>query len=131
MVTEMAMGKTLDEAKKITKKSVAESLDGLPKEKLLKVKSQLPQRDIFSLTTLLQPAKFGPGCAIGPFTVVAYFLTRRWMSLPGSHLCQSSPKEGAAPGFPLSTLRSMDLAQKTQCQGVVPLFSNLLFASSP
>jgi NifU-like protein involved in Fe-S cluster formation len=34
MVTEMAMGKTLDEAKKITKKSVAESLDGLPKEKL-------------------------------------------------------------------------------------------------
>jgi nitrogen fixation NifU-like protein len=34
MVTEMAMGKTLDEAKKITKQSVAESLDGLPKEKM-------------------------------------------------------------------------------------------------
>ena len=34
MVTEMAMGKTLDEAKKITKKSVAESLEGLPKEKM-------------------------------------------------------------------------------------------------
>jgi nitrogen fixation NifU-like protein len=34
MVTEMAQGKTLDEAKKITKKSVAESLDGLPKEKM-------------------------------------------------------------------------------------------------
>ena len=34
MVSEMAMGKTLDEAKKITKKSVAESLDGLPKEKM-------------------------------------------------------------------------------------------------
>jgi nitrogen fixation NifU-like protein len=34
MVTEMAMGKTLEEAKKITKKSVAQSLDGLPKEKL-------------------------------------------------------------------------------------------------
>ena len=34
MVTEMAMGKTLDQAKKITKKSVAESLDGLPKEKM-------------------------------------------------------------------------------------------------
>ena len=34
VVTEMAMGKTLDEAKKITKKSVAESLDGLPKEKM-------------------------------------------------------------------------------------------------
>jgi nitrogen fixation NifU-like protein len=34
MVTEMAMGKTLAEAKKITKKSVAESLDGLPKEKM-------------------------------------------------------------------------------------------------
>ena len=34
MVTEMALGKTLDEAKKITKKSVAESLDGLPKEKM-------------------------------------------------------------------------------------------------
>ena len=34
MVTEMAMGKTLDAAKKITKKSVAESLDGLPKEKM-------------------------------------------------------------------------------------------------
>ena len=34
MVTEMALGKTLDEAKKITKKSVAESLDVLPKEKM-------------------------------------------------------------------------------------------------
>ncbi|MBW2584553.1 MAG: Fe-S cluster assembly scaffold protein NifU [Deltaproteobacteria bacterium] len=34
MVTEMAMGKTLEEAKKITKQSVAESLDGLPKEKM-------------------------------------------------------------------------------------------------
>ena len=34
MVSEMAMGKTLDEAKKITKKSVAESLNGLPKEKM-------------------------------------------------------------------------------------------------
>jgi nitrogen fixation NifU-like protein len=34
MVTEMALGKTLDEAKKITKKSVAKSLDGLPKEKM-------------------------------------------------------------------------------------------------
>ncbi|MBW2408952.1 MAG: iron-sulfur cluster assembly scaffold protein [Deltaproteobacteria bacterium] len=35
MVTEMAKGKTLEEAKKITKKSVAESLDGLPTEKML------------------------------------------------------------------------------------------------
>ena len=34
MVTEMALGQTLEEAKKITKKSVAESLDGLPKEKM-------------------------------------------------------------------------------------------------
>jgi nitrogen fixation NifU-like protein len=34
MVTEMAMGKSLAEAKKITKQSVAESLDGLPKEKM-------------------------------------------------------------------------------------------------
>lgn len=34
IVTEMAKGKTLEEAKKITKKSVAESLDGLPKEKM-------------------------------------------------------------------------------------------------
>jgi nitrogen fixation NifU-like protein len=34
MVTEMAKGKTLEEAKKITKQSVAESLDGLPKEKM-------------------------------------------------------------------------------------------------
>ena len=34
MVTEMALGKTLDEAKKITKQSVAESLDGLPREKM-------------------------------------------------------------------------------------------------
>ena len=34
MVTEMALGKTLDEAKKITKKSVAESLGGLPKQKM-------------------------------------------------------------------------------------------------
>ena len=34
IVSEMAMGKTLSEAKKITKKSVAESLDGLPKQKM-------------------------------------------------------------------------------------------------
>lgn len=34
MVSEMAMGKTLDEAKKITKQSVAASLGGLPKQKL-------------------------------------------------------------------------------------------------
>jgi len=34
MVTEMAKGKTLDEAKKITNKSVAEALEGLPKNKL-------------------------------------------------------------------------------------------------
>ena len=34
MVTEMAHGKTLEEAKKITKQSVAASLDGLPKEKM-------------------------------------------------------------------------------------------------
>ena len=34
MVSEMALGKTLTEAKTITKKSVAESLDGLPKEKM-------------------------------------------------------------------------------------------------
>jgi len=34
MVSEMAKGKTLKEAKLITKKSVAEALDGLPKEKM-------------------------------------------------------------------------------------------------
>jgi len=34
MVSEMAMGKTLKEARLITNKSVAEALDGLPKEKL-------------------------------------------------------------------------------------------------
>ena len=34
MVSEMARGKTLEEAKAITNKSVAEALDGLPKEKL-------------------------------------------------------------------------------------------------
>lgn len=34
MVSEMAKGKTLEEAKNITKASVAESLDGLPKEKM-------------------------------------------------------------------------------------------------
>ncbi len=34
MVSEMAKGKTLKEAKAITNKSVAEALDGLPKEKL-------------------------------------------------------------------------------------------------
>ncbi len=34
MVSEMAKGKTLDEARAITKKVVAESLDGLPKEKM-------------------------------------------------------------------------------------------------
>jgi len=34
MVTEMGHGKTLEEAKKITRQSVAESLDGLPKEKM-------------------------------------------------------------------------------------------------
>ncbi len=34
MVSELAMGKSLEEAKTITKESVAESLNGLPKEKL-------------------------------------------------------------------------------------------------
>ena len=34
MVTEMAKGKTLDEAMQITNKSVAEALEGLPKNKL-------------------------------------------------------------------------------------------------
>lgn len=34
IVSEMAMGKTIDEAKSITKKAVADSLDGLPKEKM-------------------------------------------------------------------------------------------------
>jgi nitrogen fixation NifU-like protein len=33
MVSEMAIGKTLDEAKKITPKLVADELDGLPKNK--------------------------------------------------------------------------------------------------
>ncbi len=34
MVSEMAMGKSLEEAKTITNKSVAKALDGLPKQKL-------------------------------------------------------------------------------------------------
>jgi nitrogen fixation NifU-like protein len=34
MVTEMAIGKTLQEAKDITNKSVAAALDGLPKQKM-------------------------------------------------------------------------------------------------
>ena len=34
MVTEMAKGKTLEEAKTITKASVAKELEGLPKEKM-------------------------------------------------------------------------------------------------
>lgn len=34
IVSEMAKGKTVEEAKSITKKVVAESLDGLPKEKM-------------------------------------------------------------------------------------------------
>ena len=34
MVSEMAKNKTLEEAKSITKKAVAEALDGLPKEKM-------------------------------------------------------------------------------------------------
>ncbi len=34
IVSEMATGKTLSEAKKIKKKSVADALDGLPKQKL-------------------------------------------------------------------------------------------------
>jgi len=34
MVSDMAKGKTLDEARAITKKAVADSLDGLPKEKM-------------------------------------------------------------------------------------------------
>ncbi|MEG6616076.1 Fe-S cluster assembly scaffold protein NifU [Peptococcaceae bacterium 1198_IL3148] len=34
MVTEMAKGKTLDEAMEITNKSVAEALDGLPPQKM-------------------------------------------------------------------------------------------------
>jgi nitrogen fixation NifU-like protein len=34
MVTEMVMGKTLDEAEKVTNQAVAEALDGLPPEKM-------------------------------------------------------------------------------------------------
>ncbi len=34
MVSEMAKGKTLDEAKKITNRQVAEALEGLPKQKM-------------------------------------------------------------------------------------------------
>lgn len=34
MVSEMVKGKTLEEAKKITNKAVAEALDGLPKQKM-------------------------------------------------------------------------------------------------
>jgi len=34
MVTEMAKGRSLDEAKRITKRSVADALEGLPKNKL-------------------------------------------------------------------------------------------------
>ena len=34
MITEMAIGKTLDEAMEITRKDVAESLDGLPPKKM-------------------------------------------------------------------------------------------------
>ena len=34
MLTELAMGRTVDEAKKITNKDVAEALEGLPKNKL-------------------------------------------------------------------------------------------------
>ena len=34
MITEIARGKTIEEAKKITNKAVAEALDGLPKNKL-------------------------------------------------------------------------------------------------
>lgn len=34
MVSEMAIGKTLEEAKSITNKSVAQALDGLPKQKM-------------------------------------------------------------------------------------------------
>jgi nitrogen fixation NifU-like protein len=34
MITEMARGKTLEEAKKISRQNVAESLDGLPPQKM-------------------------------------------------------------------------------------------------
>lgn len=34
MITEMARGKTLEEARKISRQSVAESLDGLPPQKM-------------------------------------------------------------------------------------------------
>jgi nitrogen fixation NifU-like protein len=34
MVTEMVMGKTLEEAEKVTNKAVAEALDGLPPTKM-------------------------------------------------------------------------------------------------
>ncbi len=34
MITELARGKTLEEAKKISRKDVAESLDGLPPQKM-------------------------------------------------------------------------------------------------
>jgi nitrogen fixation NifU-like protein len=34
MTTQMAIGKTLDEAKELTRKDVAEALDGLPPQKM-------------------------------------------------------------------------------------------------
>jgi hypothetical protein len=88
------------------------------------------QRDIFFLTTLLQQANFVRGYAIGLFSVIAYFLMRRWMSLPGSHLYQSSPEDGAAPGFPLSSLRSVSygFGSKNPAPWGRPAFSNLFIA---
>jgi hypothetical protein len=47
------------------------------------------------------------------------------LPLPGSHLYQSSPKDGAAPGFPLSIPRSISygFGSKNPVPGVAPLFS--------
>ena len=58
MVSEMAMGKTINEAKTITRKSVAESLDGLPKEKM-HWGTEVPQCTALLLIQVSYPGTLG------------------------------------------------------------------------
>jgi nitrogen fixation NifU-like protein len=67
MVSEMAMGKTLEEAMKITPQSVADELEGLPKQKFhcSNLGAQALHKAIEDYQSKHQPAKERPKKAVG------------------------------------------------------------------
>ena len=88
----------------------------------------IPQSDIILLTINYQRVKSKTEYAIKSFSVVAYFLMRRWMPLPP--ICVNPLlKMGRLRVFlnPALVQSMMDLAHKTQRQGAVPLFSAPVF----